>query len=205
MEASYLVQAVLLKIMDIGRFFKMKYTAGTNQKTKLYTARFSSKLGFLLCMNKIQNTVNGIADHSTKTTVSGIYGHKALFVAVLRNISSLYSTLSALDTRYGDKITVASNRKIPPGIKCIASCTINTGIEGKIKNIRFQKLSLFKRVLIKSCIKVPNLIDVIHSYSIKLLFKKLCFSESLAELMRSLVRYLGNLSHNGNNTRRVTI
>lgn len=171
----------------------MKYIVGTNQKNKLYIARFSSKLGILLCKNNIQNAVKGIADHNTKPTASGIYGHKALFVALLWNISSLYSTLLALDTRYGDKIIVASNRKTPPGIKCIASCTINTGIEGSIKNIKFQKLSLFNRTLIKLCIIVPNLIDIHYFDDIKHLFKKLCFSRSAVRFISNLVRYLDNL------------
>lgn len=133
--------------MLIGRFFRMKYIVGTNQKTKLYTARFLFSRGYFIY--NTHNVVNGIASHNIKPTASGIYGHNILFVEVLRNISSLYSTLLAFDTRYGDKIRIASSRNAPPGIKSITSCAINTGIEGSIKNIKFQKLSLFMREAIK--------------------------------------------------------
>jgi len=189
-----LVQVVLLKMIAIGRFFKMKYIVGTNQKTKLYTAKFSSSSGFLLCKNNTHNTVNGIAVHNTKPVASGIYGHKALFVAVLWNISSLYSTLLALDIRYGEKIRVASSRKIPPGIKSIASCAINIGIEGSVKNIKFQKLSLFNLALIKLCIIASGVIGIYYSYVNEKSFKKLCFFRDCTKRGKDTIKYLDNKS-----------
>ena len=127
----------------------MKYIVGTNQNIALYRAMFSSKCLALACNNKIQKAVNGIEHHNIKLVALGIYGHNILFVEVLRNISSLYSTLLAFDTRYGDKIRITSSRKAPPGIKSINVCAINSGIEGNSKNIKFQKLSLFIREAIK--------------------------------------------------------
>lgn len=180
----------------------MKYVVGINQKIILYTARFSSRLGSFLCKNNIHNVVNGIADHNTKPTASGIYGHRALFVEVLLNISSLYSILLALDTRYGDKIIVASSRKTPPGIKSIASCAINTGIDGSVKNIRFQKLSLFNLALIKLCIIIRDFINVFNFDDIKHLVKKLDFFRSLVEFVNNLVKYIENLLHSAIKRRR---
>jgi len=187
-----LVQAVLLKMIAIGRFFKMKYIVGTNQKTKLYTARFLFSRGYLIYST--HNTVNGIAVHNTKPVASGIYGHKALFVAVLWNISSLYSTLLALDIRYGEKIRVASSRKIPPGIKSIASCAINIGIEGSVKNIKFQKLSLFNLALIKPCIIASGVIGIYYSYVNEKSFKKLCFFRDCTKRGKDTIKYLDNKS-----------
>ena len=181
----------------------MKYIVGTNQKTKLYTARFLFSREYLIY--NTHNVVNGIASHNTKPTASGIYGHRTLFVEVLWNISSLYSTLLALDTRYGDKIRIASSRKTPLGIKSIASCAINTGTDGSVKNIKFQKLSLFNLALIKLRIIAPNFIDILHSYDIKHLAKKLCFSKSSVGFTTNLVRYLDNLLRQCNKTKKVMI
>lgn len=189
--------------MAIGRFFKMKYIVGANQKTKLYTARFLFSRGYLIY--NTHNVVNGIASHNTKPTASGIYGHKALFVEVLWNISSLYSTLLALDTRYGDNIRVASRRKTPPEIKSIASCAMNTGIDGSVKNIKFQKLSLFNLALIKLRIIAPNFIDIVHFYDTNHLVKKLCFFGSPVRFKDNLVRCLDNLPHQINKMKKVMI
>ena len=89
----------------------MKYMVGTNQKIILYTARFSSRFGCLLCKNNIQNAVNGIVDHNTNHKFFGICEHNTFFVLVLWNISSLYSTLLTLDTKYGVKIKATINFK----------------------------------------------------------------------------------------------
>ena len=178
----------------------MKYIVGTNQKIKLYTARF----GILSKKYNTQNAVKGIVDHNTKPTASGIYGHKALFVEVLWNILSLYSTLLALEIKYGDKIIVANKRKAPPGIKTITFWAIKTAIEVSTKNIKFQKLSLFNLALIKLCIIVPTLINIINSYDIKHWFKKPRFSRNLVTFAINLLRYLEKLLCRCNITKKVT-
>ncbi len=170
----------------------MKYIVGTNQKIKLYIAKFSSRWGYFLCKNNIQNATNGIADHNTKPTASGIFGHNTLFVPLLWNISFLYSTLLTLDTRYGAKIKVASNINNPPGTAFIVDCAINIARDGNVKNIKFQKLSLFNLALIKLCIIIPDFIDILHSHDIKQFFKKLCFSKMLVGLVNNLIRHLSN-------------
>lgn len=184
----------------------MKYVVGTNQKTKLYTARFLFSRGYLIY--NTHNIVNGIADHNTKPTASGIYGHKILFVEVLWNISSLYSTLLALDTRYGDKIRAAISSNTPPGIKSITSCTINTGIEGSIKNIEFQKLSLFSLSLIKLHIRVFDYINIHNLNDSNNYLKTLGFSRHLAVFGKYLSRLLNKANkarHLCNKTRSINI
>jgi hypothetical protein len=168
----------------------MKYIVGINQKTKLYTARFLFSSGCLIYST--HNVVKGIADHNTKPMASGIYGHKTLLVEVLWNILSLYPTLLALDIRYGDEIRIASSRKTPPGIKSNTPCVINTEIGGSVKNIKFQKLSLFNRALIKSRIIAPNFIYILHFYDTDGLLKKLCFFRVCAGFVNELVQFLKN-------------
>jgi len=171
----------------------MKYIVGTNQNIALYRAMFSSKCLALPCNNKIQKAVHGMEHHNTKPVALGIYGHNDLFVEVLWNSSSLYSTLLALDIRYGDKIRITSSRKTPPGIKSINVCAINAGIDGSVKNIKFQKLSLFNLALIKLLITLTDIIGIFTFDDNKLELKRPYFSGKLSKYALLLTGYLDNL------------
>ncbi len=78
--------------------------------------------------------------------------------------------------------------------KIIISVAKATAIPMNIprKNIKFQKLSLFNLTWIKLRITAPNFNDIIHSYDIKHLFKKLCFFRDSVEVVNKLVQFLKN-------------
>jgi hypothetical protein len=135
----------------------MKYRVGTSQKIALYTARFSSNWGILLCIKNIQNTENGIPSHNIRPKFLGACVPNDLLVEELWNILSLYSTAFNLDTKYGVKITAPSACTKPNGTTSSSNWKINIIKLGSAKNIRFQKLSLLSLEAIKPVCSVATL------------------------------------------------
>ena len=133
----------LLNITETGQFLKMKYIVGINQKSALYIARFSSRDGYLSCINSIPKAVNGIESHKIKPRFLGKWFNKGLPVLLLQSIFSLYSILFTLAIKYGALINVNNKIATPPGIVSLKIWAIKTHKDVPTKNITFQKLSLF--------------------------------------------------------------
>ena len=134
----------------------MKYIVGTSQNIALYKAMFSSKYGALLCSSKIQKAEKGIPHQIKNPKYFGAYFPS--FLLVLELINSLFSYLTTLnlEIKYGDKIIAANSNKKPAGIISISSCATNITKLVNAKNIKFQKLSLLSRALIKLHIKISH-------------------------------------------------
>lgn len=100
---------------------------------------------------------------------------------------------------------IIANQNITPPNGCGVIYPRDNPMKNVIKNIKFQKLSLFNLALIKLRIIAPNFIDILHSYNTNHLIKKLCFFGSPVRFKDNLVRYFDNLLHQINKMKRAMI
>ncbi len=200
-------QAFLLNRIEIGQFLYMKYSIGHNRPIAVYAVIESLKAGKLLLKPKNNCIETGTLITSTKPKPVGYLLFKACPCLLMKILSSVYLTLLALASKYGTKENVKMNdNKAKIGMK-----KANTSIRVALtvipsQNIKFQKLSLFSRALIKFITTSPiYLLKIIFfivsrfkvwgniiSLSTAILMANLsiadCLAEDIAELIHQTER-----------------